>query len=107
MSHKESRYDNCMVDMKQKLFTFKRQLDEQHKSRSFDLERQYKSQIATLDKAIVEKDKEFGRLFSSPLRYKNEIKDLRNTISFAKKTIKTLDDIIFAKDRIIIAYSEG
>jgi hypothetical protein len=39
MSRKESEYNNCMVDMKQKLYSFKHQLENQHNSNSADLER--------------------------------------------------------------------
>ena len=34
MSRKESEYNNCMVDMQQKLYSFKHQLESQHNSRS-------------------------------------------------------------------------
>ncbi|GBC08376.1 hypothetical protein RclHR1_08070010 [Rhizophagus clarus] len=62
MACKESEHNNCMVDMKQKIYSFKHQLEDQHKSHSADLERQYKSQITTLEKSIVVKDKEIGKL---------------------------------------------
>src|SRR3989337_2695187 len=55
MSCKESEYNNCMVDMKQKIYSFKHQLEDQHKSRSDDLKRQYKSQTTTVEKSIVTK----------------------------------------------------
>src|SRR3954462_6244169 len=55
MTHKESEYNNCMVDMKQKTYSFKHQLEFQHNSRSAELEKQYKSRISTLDKSIVKK----------------------------------------------------
>jgi len=107
MARKESEYNNCMVDMKQKIYSFKHQLEEQQKSGSNDLEMQYKSRISTLDKANVKKDKEIGRLSTSLSRSKNEIKDLKHDLSSVKKTIKTLDDIIYSKDQTIIAYNEG
>src|ERR1044072_2060886 len=68
---------------------------------------QYKSRISTLDKANVKKDKEIGKLSTSLLRSKNEIKDLKYDLSSVKKTIKTLDDIIYSKDQIIISYYDG
>ncbi len=103
----EREYNNCMVDMKQQIYLFKHQLEEQQKSGSADLERQYKSRISTLDKANVVKDKEIGRLSASLSRSKNEIKDLKHALSSVKKTIKTLDDIIYSKDQTIIAYNDG
>src|SRR6266496_5131421 len=39
MSRKESEYNNCMVDMKQTIYSFKHQLEGQHKSRSNALEK--------------------------------------------------------------------
>ena len=107
MARKESEYNNCMVDMKQKIYSFKHQLEEQQKSGSNDLEMQYKSRISTLDKANVKKDKEIGRLSTSLSRSKNEIKDLKHDLSSVKKTIKTLDDIIYSKDQTIISYYDG
>ncbi|CAI2201626.1 12246_t:CDS:2, partial [Funneliformis geosporum] len=68
MSCKESEYNNCIVDMKQKLYSFKYQLENQHNSNSADLERQYKSQITTLEKSIVIKDKEIDVIFAKDLK---------------------------------------
>jgi len=68
---------------------------------------QYKSRISTLDKANDKKDKEIGRLSTFLSRSKNEIKDLKYDLSSVKKTIKTLDDIIYSKDQTIIAYYDG
>ena len=96
-----------MVDMKQTIYSFKHQLEEQQKSSSADLERQYKSRISALEKSIVIKDKEIGKLSSSISQAKNEINDLKYSLSSVKKTIKTLDDIIYSKDQTIIAYNEG
>src|SRR4051794_34747833 len=56
MSRKESEYNNCMVDMKQKTYSFKHQLESQYNSCSAELEKQYKSCVSTLDKSIVRKD---------------------------------------------------
>ena len=106
-SRLEIEYNNCMVDMKQKIYSFKHQLEEQQKSGSDDLERQYKSRVCALDKSNAVKDKEIGKLSASLSRSKNEIKDLKYELSSVKKTIKTLDDIIFAKDQAIITYYEG
>src|SRR6202008_1231943 len=102
----ENEYNKCMVDMKQTIYSFKHQLEEQQKSSSVDLERQYKSRISALDKSIVVKDREIGKLSVSLSRSKNEIKDLKYALSSVKKTIKTLDDIIYSKDQTIIAYNE-
>ncbi|POG72349.1 hypothetical protein GLOIN_2v1840539 [Rhizophagus irregularis DAOM 181602=DAOM 197198] len=76
MARKESEYNNCMVDMKQKIFSFKHQLEDQHKSHSTDLEWQYKSQITTLEKSIVVKDKEIGKLSATISQLKNDKKDV-------------------------------
>ena len=103
----ESEYNKCMVDMKQTIYSFKHQLEDQHNSHSGNLERQYKSRISTLDKSIVVKDREIGKLTSAISQAKNEIKDLKYALSSVKKTIKTLDDIIYSKDQTIIAYNEG
>ena len=93
--------------MKQKTYSFKHQLESQHDSRSAELEKQYKSRISALDKANAVKDKEISKLSASLSRSKNEIKDLKHDLSSVKKTIKTLDDIIFAKDQAIITYYDG
>ncbi|CAI2199945.1 13937_t:CDS:1, partial [Funneliformis geosporum] len=106
-SHLESEYNNCMVDMKQKTYLFKHQLEEQQKSSSDDLERQYKSRISTLEKSIVVKDKEIGKLSTSIFHLKNDKKDTKKDFTSAKKTIKVLDGIIYNKDKTIIAYNEG
>ncbi|CAB4407964.1 unnamed protein product [Rhizophagus irregularis] len=50
----ESEYNKCFIDMKQTTYSFKHQLEDQHNSRSADLERQYKSRITTLEKALLE-----------------------------------------------------
>ncbi|RGB31550.1 hypothetical protein C1646_763932 [Rhizophagus diaphanus] len=77
----ESEYNKCMVDMKQTTYSFKNQLEDQHNSRSADLEKQYKSRISVLEKANIVKDKEIGRLSTSLSRSKNEIKDLKHALS--------------------------
>jgi len=106
-SRLESEYNHCMVDMKQQIYSFKHQLEEQQKSSSANLKRQNKSCISTLEKANTMKDKEIGKLSASLSRSKNEIKDLKYDLSSVKKTIKSLDDIIYSKDQIIIAYYDG
>ncbi|PKY16467.1 hypothetical protein RhiirB3_428853 [Rhizophagus irregularis] len=73
--------------------------------RSAELEKQYKSRISTLEKAMVEKDREVGKLSSAVFQAKKDKNDLKKSLSSAKKTIKLLDDIIFAKDQTIIAYN--
>src|SRR5438046_29201 len=103
----ESEYNKCMVDMKQKVYSFKHQLEDQQNSRSGDLKRQYKSQIATLDKSIVVKDREIGKLSSAISQAKKDKNDLKKDLASAKKIIKELDDIIYAKDQTIIDYNEG
>ena len=62
---KESEYNKCMVDMKQTIYSFKHQLEDQHNSHSSDLKRQYKSCISALDKSIIVKDRLIGKLSSS------------------------------------------
>ena len=103
----ESEYNNCMVDMQQKLYSFKHQLEDQHKSRLNDLEGQYKSRISVLDKSIVVKDKEIGKLSLTISQAKKDKNDSRKDLASAKKIIKELDDIIYNKDQTIIAYNEG
>jgi chromosome segregation ATPase len=106
MARKESEYNNCMVDMKQKIYSFKHQLEDQNNSRSDDLERQYKSRIVTLDKSIIVKDREIGKLSSAISQAKKNKNDLKKDLASAKKIIKELDDIIYSKDQTIIAYNE-
>ena len=93
--------------MKQKIYSFKHQLEEQQKSGSDDLVMQYKSRFTSSEQANVKKDKEISKLSASLSRSKNEIKDLKHDLSSVKKTIKTLDDIIYSKDQTIIAYYDG
>ncbi|CAI2198122.1 12532_t:CDS:1, partial [Funneliformis geosporum] len=107
MFRKESEYNNCMVDMKQKTYLFKHQLEEQQKSGSDDLERQYKSRIYVLDKSNAVKDKEIGKLSASIFQLKNDKNALKKDFASVKKTIKILDGIIYSKDKTIIAYNEG
>ncbi|CAI2195431.1 20373_t:CDS:1, partial [Funneliformis geosporum] len=106
-SHLESEYNNCMVDMKQKTYLFKHQLEEQQKFSSDDLERQYKSRICALDKSNAMKDKEIGKLSTTISQLKKDKNALKQDFAFAKKTIKVLDSIIYSKDQTIIAYNEG
>ncbi|PKC17647.1 hypothetical protein RhiirA5_492835 [Rhizophagus irregularis] len=103
MACKESEYNNCMVDMKQKTYSFKHQLESQHNSRSAELEKQYKSRISTLDKYIVRKDKEIGKLSFTIFQLKNEKRDIKKT---AESVCKDLEDIIFTKDLKIIALND-
>jgi exonuclease VII large subunit len=106
-SRLENEYNNCMVDMKQKTYLFKHQLEDQQKSSSDNLEKQYKSRISTLEKSIVVKDKEIGKLSASIPQLKNDKNALKKDFASAKKTIKVLDGIIYSKDKTIIAYNEG
>src|SRR2546423_9457652 len=76
-------------------------------SHSSDLERQYKSCISALDKSIVVKDKEIGKLTSAISQAKKDKNDLKKDLSSVKKIIKELDNIIYAKDQTIIAYNKG
>ena len=99
----ESEYNKCMVDMKQTTYSFKHQLESQHESRSAELDRQYKSRISALDKSIVVKDKEIGKLSSTISQLKNEKRDIRKS---AERKCKDLEDIIFAKDLKIIAFND-
>ncbi|CAI2199089.1 9992_t:CDS:1, partial [Funneliformis geosporum] len=94
-SHLESEYNNCMIDMKQKTYLFKYQLEEQQKSGSDDLKRQYKSRINTLDKSNAMKDKEIGKLSATIFQLKNDKNSLKKDFASAKKTIKVLDGIIY------------
>ncbi|PKK41019.1 hypothetical protein RhiirC2_805101, partial [Rhizophagus irregularis] len=91
-SRLESEYNNCMVDMKQKTYSFKHQLESQHNSRLAELEKQYKSHISALDKANAVKDKEIGKLSSTISQLKNEKWDIKKT---ADSVCKDLEDIIF------------
>ncbi|RIA90970.1 hypothetical protein C1645_737446 [Glomus cerebriforme] len=92
MACKESEYNNCMVDMKQKTYSFKHQLESQHNSC-----------LAELDKSIVGKDKEISKLFSTISQLKNEKWDIKKT---AESVCKDLEDIIFTKDLKIIALND-
>ena len=74
-ARKESEYNNCMVDMQQKIYSFKHQLEDQHNSRSAELEKQYKSHISALDKANTVKDKKIGKLSYTIFQLKNNKKD--------------------------------
>jgi hypothetical protein len=103
MSRKESEFDNCMVDMKQKTYSFKHHLESQHNSRSAELEKQYKSQITTLEKSITVKDKEIGKLSATISQLKNDKKDIKKS---AERKCKELEDVIFAKDLKIIALND-
>ena len=89
--------------MKQKIFSFKHQLEDQHKSHSTDLEWQYKSQITTLEKSIVIKDKEIGKLSTTISQLKNDKKDIKKSVERSKNL---LEDVIFAKDLKIIALND-
>ncbi|CAB5338588.1 unnamed protein product [Rhizophagus irregularis] len=97
----ESEYNKCMIDID------RYKTDDIHfrRPRSAELEKQYKSRISTLEKAMVEKDREVGKLSSAVFQAKKDKNDLKKSLSSAKKTIKLLDDIIFAKDQTIIAYN--
>src|SRR3954452_8647739 len=102
-SRLESEYNNCMVDMKQKTYSFRHQLESQHNSRSAELEKQYKSRISTLDKSIVGKDKEIGKLSATISQLKNDKKDIKKS---AEHKCEDLEDVIFAKDLKIIALND-
>ena len=92
---------------KQTTYLFKHQLEDQQKSISDNLEKQYKSRISTLEKSIVIKDKEIDKLSASISQLKNDKNALKKDFASAKKTIKVLDGIIHSKDQTIIAYNEG
>ncbi|PKK58413.1 hypothetical protein RhiirC2_796349 [Rhizophagus irregularis] len=102
-SRLESEYNNCMVDMKQQIYLFKHQLEEQQKSSSANLERQYKTQITTLKKSIVVKDKEIGKLSATISQLKNDKKDIKKSV---ERKCKDLEDDIFAKDLKIITLND-
>ncbi|CAI2199610.1 8250_t:CDS:1, partial [Funneliformis geosporum] len=90
-SYLESEYNKCMIDIKQKTYLFKYQLEEQQKSSSDDLKRQYKSHINTLDKSNAMKDKEIGKLSATIFQLKKDKNALKQDFASAKKTIKVLD----------------
>ena len=93
--------------MKQTIYSFKHQLENHYNSHYADLEMQYKSWITTLEKAMVVKNKEIGKLSSVVSQAKKDKNDFKKYLSSAKKIIKKLDDIIYAKDQTIITYNEG
>ncbi|CAI2188378.1 1209_t:CDS:2, partial [Funneliformis geosporum] len=72
-----------------------------------NLEKQYKSHIFTLEKSIAIKNKEIGKLSTTISQLKNYKNALKKDFASAKKTIKVLDDIIYSKNKTIIAYNEG
>src|SRR6266498_4398449 len=92
-----------MINMKQTIYSFKHQLEDQHKSHSADLERQYKAQITTLEKSIVIKDKEIGKLSTTISQLKNDKKDIKKSV---ERKCKDLEDVIFVKDLKIIALND-
>ncbi|PKK65149.1 hypothetical protein RhiirC2_853818 [Rhizophagus irregularis] len=75
----------------------------QHKSRSDNLEKQYKAQITTLEKSIVIKDKEIGKLSATISQLKNDKKDIKKSV---ERKCKDLEDVIFAKDLKIITLND-
>jgi len=89
--------------MKQKTYSFKHQIESQQNSHSADLERQYKSRIATLGKAMIVKDKEIGKLSSTISQLKNDKKDIKKS---AERKYQELEDVIFAKDLKIITLND-
>ncbi|CAI2186121.1 290_t:CDS:2, partial [Funneliformis geosporum] len=105
--HLEGEYNKCMIDMKQTSYSFKHKLEDQQKSSSENLEKQYKSHISTLEKSIAVKDKKIGKLSATISQLKNYKNALKKDFAFAKKTIKVLDGIIYRKNKTIIAYNKG
>ncbi|CAI2194751.1 18529_t:CDS:2, partial [Funneliformis geosporum] len=103
----EGEYNKCMIDMKQTTYSIKHELKDQQKSSSDNLEKQYKSRISTLEKSIVVKDNEIGKLSASIFQLKNDKNAMKKDFASTKKTIKVLDSIIYSKDQTIIAYNEG
>ena len=93
-------YSKSQIDMKQQTYLFKHQLEDQHKSHSDNLEKQYKSRISILEKSIAIKDKKNGKLSSTIFQLKSDKKDIKKS---AKRKCKELEDVIFAKDLKIIA----
>ncbi|GBC01333.1 hypothetical protein RclHR1_41420001 [Rhizophagus clarus] len=65
--------------MKQKLYSFKYQLGEQHKSNKTDLEKQYHSRISALKKANIEKDKNINKLSATISQLKNDKNDIKKS----------------------------
>ncbi|CAI2187305.1 19016_t:CDS:2, partial [Funneliformis geosporum] len=76
-------YDDCKVHLE----------EYQQKSSSDNLEKQYKSRISTLEKSIIVKDKEIGKLSASISQLKNDKNALKKDFASAKKTIKVLDAV--------------
>ena len=74
--------------MKQTIYSFKHQLEDQHNSHSTDLKRQYKIRIDTLDKSIVVKDKEIGKLSSAISQAKKDKSDLKKDLFSVKKSLR-------------------
>ncbi|CAI2196283.1 17395_t:CDS:2, partial [Funneliformis geosporum] len=68
-----------------------------------ELHRQYKSQITTLEKSIVIKGKEIGKLSSTISQLKNDKKDIKKS---AERKCNELEDVIFVKDLKIIALND-
>src|SRR5271154_2445467 len=99
----ENEYNKCFVDMKQKTYSFKHQIESQQNSHSADVERQYKARIATLDKAMTVKDKEIGKLSSTISQLKNDKKDIKKS---AERKYQELENVIFAKDLKIITLND-
>src|SRR5687767_5693795 len=68
-----------------------------------NMERQYKSRIDTLEKAMVEKDREIGKLSATVSQLKNDKKDIKKSV---ERKCKDLEDVIFSKDLKIIALND-
>ncbi|CAB5380046.1 unnamed protein product [Rhizophagus irregularis] len=100
-SRLESEYNNCMVDMKQQIYLFKHQLEEQQKSGSANLERQYKTQITTLEKSIVVKDKEIGKLSATISQLKNDKKDIKKSAEHKYSLLTRPDSTLSQPDSLL------
>ncbi|CAI2188297.1 10839_t:CDS:2, partial [Funneliformis geosporum] len=72
-----------------------------------DEERKYLKDEYDTQKTIIEKDKEIGKLSTTISQTKKDKNTLKKDFASAKKTIKVLNDIIYSKDKTIIAYNEG
>jgi hypothetical protein len=100
---RQDEYNKCFEDMRIQTHTFKNQLEHQHKSRVNSSDHKYKSRISTLDKAMIEKDMEIGKLSSTISQLKKDKKDIKKP---AERKYKELEDVIFAKDLKIIALND-
>ena len=92
-----------MVDMKQTIYSFKHQLEDQQNSYSSNLESQYKSRISALDKSIIVKDREIGKLSSAISQAKKDKSDLKRTFLLLRKSLRNWTILFMPRIRQLLS----